>query len=464
MKASYTEGASISAQISRIKSLESVRKFFTGPLFLTIIELPFTIILLIAIWMLTGVLVVIPLVVLALFTLLIFYYQSKIRVSMRAAAIASSHRQQHGMETFIKMHALHHNGMARNWWMKYKEKLSHSSISSFNSNLISSTIETLAHSVSMISGLAIVGFGVHLIWDGSITIGALVATMLLIWRILGPLQTMCSMLPRIEQIKNSIAQINRLVNVEIERHPTVLKRPIDKLEGHVRLTNVGLRYSTEVEPIFVGLDIDVQAGEVIGITGVNGSGKSSLLKLINGLYRPQTGTIRIDDVNIRQLEPIELRNYIAYLPQMPSFFEGTIKENLLLVNPLATDEEIDDALIQATAMDEIKELEHGLETVIYGNNPSLPSGFIYTLNLARIFLKKSNIILLDELPNASLNEDAGSAYKKLISGAKAQNKTVFFVSQRDDYIKLADRVIVLRSGLRPTIMKSEEFINKYGQY
>ena len=464
MKAAYTEGASISAQISRIKSFESVRKFFTGPLFLVIIELPFTIILLATIWMLTGVLVIIPLVVLALFTLLLFYYQSKIRVAMRAAARTSSYRQQHGMETFLKMHALHHNGMARNWWIKYKEKLSNSSITSFDSNLISSIIETLAHSVSMISGLAVVGFGVHLIWNESITIGALVATMLLIWRILGPLQTMCSMLPRIEQLKNSISQINRLVNVEIERHPTVLKRPIEKLEGHVRLTNVGLRYSTEVEPVFVGLDIDVQAGEVIGITGVNGSGKSSLLKLINGLYKPQTGTIRIDDINIRQLEPIELRNYIAYLPQMPNFFEGTIKENLLLVNPLATDEEIDNALIRATAMDEIEELEHGLETVIYGNNPSLPSGFIYTLNLARIFLKNSNIILLDELPNASLNEDAGSAYKKLISDSKAQNKTVFFVSQRDDYIKLADRVIVLRSGLRPTIMKSEEFINKYGQY
>ena len=99
--------------------------------------------------------------------------------------------------------------------------------------------------------LEIGGFGVHLIWDGSITIGALVATMLLIWRILGPLHTMCSMLPRVEQLKNSISQINRLVNVEIERHPTVLKRPIEKLEGHIKLTNVGLRYSTEVEPILL---------------------------------------------------------------------------------------------------------------------------------------------------------------------------------------------------------------------
>ena len=463
MKAMYTEGASISAQISRIKSFESVRKFFTGPLFSVVVELPFTLILLTAIWLLTGPLVFIPLVVVILFTLLLYYYQSKLRVAMHAAARSSSYRQQYGMETFIKMHALHHNGMARNWWTKYKERLSQSSITSFHSNMISSIIETAAHAISIASGVAVVGFGVHLIWDGSITIGALVATMILIWRILGPLQTLCSMLPRIEQLKNSIYQINRLANIEVERQPTILKRPIEHLNGHIRLTNVGLRYSIDIEPVFVGLDLEVQPGEVIAITGINGSGKSSLLKLINGLYRPQTGTIRIDGTNIKQLEPIELRNYIAYLPQMPNFFEGTIKENLLLVNPLATDDELTESLIKSTAMDKIKDLEDGINTIIRGNNPALPTGFIYTLNLARVFLKKSNILLLDELPNSSLNEDVGASYKKIITDAKGK-QTVFFISQRDDYLKLADRVILFRPGNRPTIMKSDEFINQYGQY
>ncbi len=463
MKAVYTEGASISAQISRIKSFESVRKFFTGPLFSVIVELPFTFILLLTIWLLTGPLVYIPIVVVGLFSLMLYYYQSKLRLAMHAAARASSYRQQHGMETFIKMHALHHNGMAKNWWIKYKEKLSQSSRASFHTNMISSIIDTAAHAISIASGVAVVSFGVHLIWDGSITIGALVATMILIWRILGPLQTLCSMLPRMEQLSNSIDQINRLTNIEIERQPAVLKRPIEHLEGNIQLTNVGLRYSTEIEPIFVGLDIDVRPGEIIAVTGVNGSGKSSLLKLINGLYRPQTGTIRIDGTNIKQLEPIELRNYIAYLPQMPNFFKGTIKDNLLLVNPLATNKDIMTALEKATAMDEIEALEKGVETVIQGNNPSLPSGFIYTLNLARVYLKESNILLLDELPNASLNEDAGMAYRQLITDAKGK-KTVFFISQRDDYLKLADRVIVFRPGNRPAIMKSDEFINKYEQY
>lgn len=463
MKAAYTEGASISAQISRIKSFESVRKFFTGPLFSVVVELPFTIILLTAIWMLTGPLVYIPIVVVFLFTMLLLYYQSKLRVSMRAAARASSHRQQHGMETFIKMHALHHNGMARSWWTKYKEKLSHSALTSFNSNMISSIIETAAHSISIASGVAVIAFGVHLIWDGSITIGALVATMILIWRILGPLQTLCSMLPRVEQLKNSIDQINRLATIEVEKQPTVLKRPIEHLKGHIKITNVGLRYSVDIEPIFVGLDVEIKPGEVIGITGVNGSGKSSLLKLVNGLYTSQTGTIRIDGTNIKQLDPLELRHYINYLPQVPNFFEGTIKENLLLVNPLATDDEIMKALEKATALDELATLEDGVNTVIRANNPALPTGFIYTLNLARVFLKESNILLLDELPNASLNEDVGTAYKQVISDSRGE-KTVFFVSQRDDYLQLADRIIVFRPGNRPTIMKSDEFINKYGQF
>jgi ABC-type bacteriocin/lantibiotic exporter with double-glycine peptidase domain len=463
MKAAYTEGASISAQISRIKSFESVRKFFTGPLFSVVVELPFTLILLTAIWMLTGPLVYIPILVVLVFTLLLYYYQSKLRVSMRAAARASSHRQQHGMETFIKIHTLHYNGISRNWWNQYKEKLSHSSLTSFNSNIISSIIETAAHSISIASGVAVIAFGVHLIWEGSITIGALVATMILIWRILGPLQTLCSMLPRIEQLKNSIDQINRLATIEVEKQPTILKRPIEKLNGNIKITNIGLRYSVDVEPIFVGLDIEIKPGEIIGITGVNGSGKSSLLKLINGLYTPQTGTIRIDGVNIKQLDPLELRHYINYLPQTPNFFEGTIKENLLLVNPLATDEQIMKALEKATALDELDTLEKGIYTQINANNPGLPTGFIYTLNLARVFLKESNILLLDELPNASLNEDAGEAYKEIITSSRGK-KTVFFVSQRDDYLKLADRIIIFRTGNRPTVMESKEFINKYGQF
>lgn len=460
MKASYTEVASISSQISRIRTFEAIRKFFTGPLFSVIVELPFTIILIIMIWFLTGPLVYIPIVVLTLFSLLLLYYQSRLRVSMRAAARASTHRQQVGMETFLKMYSLHYNGMARNWWQKYKEKLSKSSMASFKTNMISSTIEAAAHSISILSGGAVIAFGVQLIWDDSITIGALVATMILIWRVLAPLQTMCSMLPRVEQLKSSVEQVNRLMSIEIERKHVVLKRPIEHMEGNVELHNVGLRYSAEVEPLFVGLDLRVNKGEVIAITGVNGAGKSSVLKLINGLYYPQTGTIRIDGVNIKQQDPIELRNYITYLPQTPMIFEGTVKENILMTNPLASDSDIKNSLIKAKCYNEVMKLPEGLDTIITEQDTDLPTSLRYSLNLVRAYLKNSNILLLDEMPNAILNSQIGEGYRDLIASSKGR-KTVFFISQRDDFIKLADKVIILKPGNRPTIMKSDEFIKKY---
>ncbi|PCJ25060.1 MAG: hypothetical protein COA94_06800 [Rickettsiales bacterium] len=462
MKAAYTEGASVSSQISRVKSFESIRKFFTTPAFSVIVEIPFTIILLMAIWLIAGPLVYIPIVAVFLFILMLLYYQSKIRVSMQAAAKASGECQRYGMETFMKINYLHHNGIANSWLQQYKEKLSKASMASFRSNITSSIIESVAHSVTIASGLAVVTFGVHLIWAGEMSMGALVATMILIWRILGPLKTLCSMLPRIEQLRDSIRQINRLTNIETERSSTILKRPIEHLNGDIKLTNVGIRYSMDAEPLFVGLDLDIKAGEIIAITGTNGSGKSSLLKLINGLYRPQTGTVRIDGTNILQMEPIELRNYIAYLPQIPNFFHGSIKDNILLVNPLATEEDVVLALEKSGAMEMIKNLTHGIHTIIRANNPTLPNTFGYTLNLARVFLKSGNILLLDELPNSSLNEKVGKAYKQLIIDSRGK-KTVFFASQRDDFLKLADKVILFKPGNRPVTLKSNEFINKYGQ-
>jgi ABC-type bacteriocin/lantibiotic exporter with double-glycine peptidase domain len=462
MKAINIEGASISAQIARIKSFESVRKFFTGPLFATIIELPFTVILLIAISFLTGPLVYIPLIVFAAFIILLYYYKPRLSIAMHRAATSSADRQQHSVETFIKMPTLQYNGMAENFWQRYKEKLSKSSIDIFTTNTISSVIDNIAHGVSLLSAVAIIHFGAHMVWDGSITIGALVATMLLFWRVLGPLQTLCSMLPRLEQLAHSINQINRLTAIEMERTYNIPRKSINHINGNVKLLNLGLRYQIDLEPVFFGLDIDVKPGELIAIVGANGTGKTSLLKLINGLYKSQTGTVLIDSTNIKQMDPIGLRSSIAYMPQSADFFEGTIKDNLLLVNPLATDAEILSALKQSRASEAIQELEKGIDTIIHAGDPILDLHLAHALNLARVYLKNSNLVLLDELPNYCLNEELGVAYGEFLKSAKGK-KTVFFINNRNDYIKLADRVIVFRSRTKPVIMTSDSFINKYEQ-
>jgi len=460
MQSSYTEGVSISAQMSRIRSFDSIRRFFTGPLFSVITELPFTLIMVVVIWSISGNLVYIPIAVSIIFCLMLFYYRHRLKLAMRFAARSSTKRQEIGTETFLKMHKLRQNGMTNIWFGRYKERLSDSCMLSFKTNMISNTIEAAAHGILVLSGLAVVAFGVQSIWDQQMTTGALVATMLLIWRVLGPLQTLCSMLPRIESLQSSIEQINRLMNIDIERKNSVIKKPITQMRGDIKIRNLGLRYSLDVDPIFVALDIEVNKGQVIAITGHNGSGKSSVLKLINGLYKSQTGTVHIDDINIKQLDPIELRSYINYLPQIPNLFEGSIKDNLLLVNPLATDDDIENALKKANIYDWINSLKDGLNTFVNGVDPEIPNALVYGINLARVYLKDSNIMLLDEMPNSILNGQVGDSYRSLLRDNKGE-KTIFFVTQRSDFIEFADKVIMLESGNRPNIMTSKAFLEKY---
>ncbi|HJK86584.1 MAG TPA: ATP-binding cassette domain-containing protein [Candidatus Megaira endosymbiont of Nemacystus decipiens] len=463
LRAAMTEGAPISAQISRIKNFDSIRQFFAGPLFSVMIEIPFTIILFVVIWLISGPLVIIPIVVASCFIIILSLFYSKMHLSIKEGAFFGGERQEHEVETFIKIDSLHHNGMCNNWWSRYKEKLGQSIAKNFDVEFSSVIIENFAHAASMLSGVAVITFGVQLIWSKTITVGALVATMILIWRILGPMQTLCSVLPRLEQLRNSIRQINMLMNLEVEKEPLILSKPIDNLKGNVKLNNIGLRYNVKLEPLFIGLNIEAKPGEVIAITGPNGSGKSSLLKLINGLYHPQMGSVQIDDANIQQFDPVELRSYISYMPQMPNFFEGSIKDNLKIMNMLASDKEIKQALIDSCSIDQINELENGLNTMICGNHRPLEEGLKHSLNFARILLKDSNVVLLDELPNSLLNEGLGDSYKKFLENCRKKKKTVFFVNQRVDYLKLADRIIALRLSKTPLVIGKSEFSKKYGK-
>ncbi|MCP5369963.1 MAG: ATP-binding cassette domain-containing protein [Rickettsiaceae bacterium] len=459
-KAHNTETIPIAAQIARLRSFESIRQFFTGSLFGVMIELPFTVILLAAIWFIAGPLFLIPVSVALLFILFLIIIYSSWVVSIKESANSGSIKNQHEVETLIKIDALHINGIANNWWSRYKDKLSDAVTSKFQMMFISSIVENFTRAIVLMCGVAVMTFGVHLVWKGSITVGALVATILLIWRIVGPMQILTLALPRFIQLKDSISQINQLMNTELETQPLMTSKPIYKMEGHVKLSAIGLRYSRDTEPLLFGLDLNTKPGEIIAITGANGSGKSSLLKLLNGLYHPQTGVVTIDGTNIKQLDPIELRSYISYMPQLPNFFEGTIKENISLMNPFITSEGLNLALKNADALDDINKLDNGIETIIGSEFEPLDSDLMYKLNFARVLVRNSNLILLDELPNYLLNDKLGKLYMQMIKDCKQSKKTVFFISQRKEYLEYADKIIVLTLGKQPLIIEKNQSQNK----
>jgi len=443
------EKASVAAQIARIKTFESVRDFFSGSVFLSLMELPFVFLAILLVGVIAGPLVIVPVLMIFAYLALFFTVLSRVKTSIRLAAKASSARQQFTIETFEKLDGIRSYGLMEKWQAKFRVVSGRERLAHFHLGWHGMVGETGAHALTVFASVLSVGIGVHLIWAGSMTAGALVASMILVWKILTPFYSLCTMVPRLEQLRNSILQINRLMDLQTEKAAATGSARLPMLRGAVRFVNVGLRYAADSDPVFSGLSFDVAPGGIVAITGGNGTGKSSALKLIKGLYRPTSGAVRIDGFDIRQLDPHDLRRQTAYVPQAPQFFSGSILENLRAANPLATIQEIEDALALADANDAVQGLPHGAETRIGRQGDyALSSGLATRLCLARAYLHSASLLLLDELPNTFLNGRAGDNLKSYLTRTKGRRTTIM-VTYREDFMAIADTLIILRRGEAP---------------
>ncbi len=368
---------------------------------------------------------------------------------IRLAAKTSSARQQFAIETFEKIQGVRGNGLSKIWESKFRDLSGREMVAHFKLNWIGLIAETLAHGITISAAVATVSFGVHLIWAGAMSTGALVASMILVWRVLTPFYSLCTMIPRLEQLRNSIMQVNKLMDINTEAMDAVTASRLPRMRGQISFRNAGIRYVEDSDPVFSNLSFDARAGDLVVVTGENGSGKSTLLKLIKGLYKADSGAVQIDGFDIRQLDAPDLRRQIAYIPQQPDFFQGTIFENLRLGNPLASQEEIEKALQMADVWNEIAAMPAGLNTIIgrYGTG-ALPTSLATRLSLARAYLHAAPILLIDELPNALLSGRAGKNLKDYLARSKGK-RTCVMVCYREDFMNLADTLVVLRRGETP---------------
>ncbi|MEQ8664522.1 MAG: ABC transporter transmembrane domain-containing protein [Rhodospirillales bacterium] len=449
----FTERATVGAQVARIKDFETVREFFTGPMALTFFELPFTFIFVIVIAALAGPLAFVPLLMIVVFIVLGFVIQPLIQGSVARAAKGGSRRQELLVETLGNMRAVKTSGAEEKWLERYRDYSARASLNSFYTAQYGSLLNTISSILMTASGLGTVAFGVFRVLGGNMTIGALVASMILVWRILAPLQMAFVSMTRITQVRSSVAQINGLMNLKAERETDSIVIPLKRFVGRISFSRVSLRYSPEADPALVGVTFDVEPGEVVAIVGGNGSGKSTLLKLLAGLYVQQAGSVRIDDQDVRQLDVIELRHAISYVPQVYQFFYGTIAQNLRLTHPTASDEELWWACKEAGVLEDVLALEQGSGKwkrsgfeVRIGDSAGaqMPTSLLQRLNLARGYLKRAPIMLFDE-PGNGLDYEGDQTFMKKVERLRG-NTTVFLVTHRPSHLRMADKIVWMDTG------------------
>jgi ATP-binding cassette, subfamily C, bacterial LapB len=442
---SMTERSAVSAQMARLSAFEAIRDLFTGPIAATVLESPATIIVLIALGIINPPSLIIFLIVLAIYGLLYWLLAPYTARSVAEVSQTSTKRNEFLIEMISKMRTIRESGGTNTWLERYRKVSSEATMASYKAERLSQTLVGLSYFVMMFAGLMIVTVTVPLTLTQTLGPGALIASMFLMWRILGPIQTLFTNLTRIERVKSAVKQLENLMQIKGERLETAAS-PISRgLKGKVQFSRVSFRYSLNVDPALVGVEFNINPGEVIAITGPNGGGKSTLLKLIMGMYQPQAGSILIDGVDIRQLDPIELRRLVGYAPQDTQFFRATLSQNLRLARPDATDDELKEALRKAGALEQVLDLPKGLEYRI-GDNASeqLPASLRQKLTLARAYLTEAPIMLFDE-PGAGLDALGDRKFMEALENFRGKT-TVFFISHRPSHIKLADTVIVLEQG------------------
>lgn len=449
------ERASVSSQIARIRTFESIRDFFCGSVFLSLIEMPFVVLAAIAIYAIAGPLVLVPLACCFVYAFLFYAVYKKVKTSIRLAAKASSAKQQFTIETFEKIEGIRSYGLTKLWESKFRDLSGKEVMAHFRLAWLGMVGETLANALTLLAAVATIGFGAHLIWMGTISTGALVATMILVWRILTPFYSLCTVIPRLEQLRNSIIQVNRLMDIETESQLARSASRLSRIQGNITFSKVSLRYVDDGAVVFSDLNFQAKPGDLISITGDNGAGKSSVLKLIKGLYKPLGGTVMVDGFDIRQLDAPDLRRQIAYIPQQADFYQGTIMENMRLANPIATKADIEEALNLSTALEEIERLPDGLNTVInrYDIN-NYPANLALRLSLARLYLHNAPILLIDEIPNTLLSGRAGKNLRDYLARIKGK-RTCLMVSYRDDIMRMSDGILLMRNGEAPLFGRSD---------
>lgn len=441
----FTERSSVSAQISRIREFESVREFFTGPLAQTALDLPFSLMFIALIALLAGPVALVPVVMIIVLMVFGAIYLPRSQYLNKEAGRAANQRQDFLIEATQNLRTIKASAAEEVWRERYRQLSSQTIAAQLKSAQRASTMQTVTQAMTTISAIAVLGFGVLGVLAGSMTIGALIATMALVWRVLSPFHAAFLAYTRFDDIKKSVGQINQLMTLKPERQidrSSLLSR---EFEGKIDFNRVSFRYSADTDPALIGAQFSAEVGEFVTIIGPNGSGKSTVLKLIIGLYQPQGGAISIDGLDLRQADPVMLRRQIAYVPQGADLFYGTIAQNLRLADPTASDEKLIEVTKLTGAWDVIKELPDGINTRV-GDAlvKQMPTGFMQRLIISRALARDAKILLLDE-PATSLDHEGDKQLMELLGNLKGKI-TIVMVSHRPSHIRLADKVIVLHRG------------------
>lgn len=445
MPSAMTSGATIGDQSARLRAFQSLRDVFVSPMTSLALELPFLPIYVVALAILAGSVAVVPVVALIIYMALGLIFLRSVKRRSSAAAQRRAERQAFLVEMLRQMGTIKQLGAENRWQERFRTLSGQAASASFGAAQSGLLLQDLSHMVMVAAGISTMGLAVYNSIEGTMNPGALIAVMALTWRALSPIQGGLRLVMSLERVWEAGRQLNGLMRIppEATGQDSNLERRIS--DGAIRFQNVSMRYGRSNDPALLGVNLNIKAGEFVAIVGGSGSGKSSLLKTLLRIYDPQSGAIFIDDVDIRQAAPAELRRSMGYVPQNPMLLYGTLAQNLRLFKPSASLDELKDACRDVGLLEAIENLPEGFDSR-FGDQTirRLPPGFVNCLTLAGVLLRQPAVLLLDEAHDG-LDMETEKKFLECLERLRGK-VTILLTTHRPSHKRLADRVVMLENG------------------
>ncbi|MCU0930604.1 MAG: type I secretion system permease/ATPase [Serpentinimonas sp.] len=436
--------ASAGSFASNLRAFESVRDFIGSATVVTFIDLPFALIFFAVIaWIAWPMLIPLTLgaVLLLLYALAV---QGRMHALAETTYRASAQRNAtlvEGLVGFETIKALAAEAPIQRKWEKSAALLARVGA---QLRLLSSSANHSTMFIQQAVTLCIVVVGVYLVGDRALTLGALIACTMLSSRAMAPIGQVAGMLVQYHTAATALNSLNEMMKAEVERPDDARFVARGTIRGAIEFRDVSFSYPGQQMPSLRNLSFKIQAGEKVAILGRIGSGKTTLEKLIMGLYQPTGGAVLVDGVDVRQIDPAELRRHIGYVQQDVMLFYGTLRENVTLGAPLADDAQVLRAADIAGILDLVNNHPQGFDMLVGERGESLSGGQRQGVAIARAVINDPPILLLDE-PTASMDHSSEEEVKKRLRDF-IPDKTVIVISHRTSLLDLVDRIIVMDAG------------------
>ncbi|WP_349573307.1 type I secretion system permease/ATPase [Azotobacter salinestris] len=427
-----------------IHEFQNLREFLASLTLASLIDLPFTLLILAVIAMIGGHLVWIPLLAFPLALLLGWLVQRPLAETLERSMALSAERQSGLIETLAGLDAVKVNNAESERQYLWEQTIGSLGRLELRARMLSGLALNGTALLQQLSGVAMIVLGVYQIIDGHLSMGGLIACYMLGGRALAPLGMLSGLLIRYQQARVTLRSVNDMLALPQERGEEEQPLKRQTLQGALEFRAVDFHYPDQQQAALTGINLVVRPGEKIGIIGRSGSGKSSLARLIVGLHQPDAGSLLIDGIDVRQLDIADLRHNVGYMPQDIQLFSGTLRDNLTMGARYVEDE----LVLQAAELAGVHEFARlhprGYELQVGERGQNLSGGQRQCVALARALLLDPPILLLDE-PTSAMDNTSEERLRQRLAGVLG-NKTLLLVTHRTSMLALVDRLLIVDRG------------------